>query len=446
MRLGAVLALGVAFHVQAQERISLREAVQLALQQNKSIAASQASINAAASKINQARAGMLPKLNYTESITRSNNPVFVFGSLLTQHQFAQTNFDIYTLNRPGFLDNFQSAVTLDQTLFDAGQTRKATKASELGREIAVENDLALRSQLIFTVVKSYLDVSLAEQALVAATQAVMSGEADLERAEQVRTAGMSTDADVLSIRVQLARIRGQQIRREADLATVRAALNDALGLSFDAKPELATPLKRLQASAGSVETFETTATASRPEQRGANLATELASRQVELARSSYWPKISARGVFEADRQQFVTRGGANWLGQISLTWNLFNGGADRARIAEASSSLLQAQAERDRLSSSLRLELRRAWEDLRAAAQQVDVAQTSVAEAEESLRITKNRFGAGMSTVTDLLRTEAALLDARTLYAAALHDQHIAAALLELASGKLSIDSPAVNE
>lgn len=446
MRLCVFLALAAAFQVQAQQKLSLREAVQLALQQNKSVPASQASIDAAASKVNQARAGMFPKLNYSESITRSNNPVFVFSSLLTQHRFAESNFDIYALNRPGFLDNFQSAATIDQTLFDAGQTRNARRASHLGREIAAQNDLALRNQLIFGVVKSYWDVSLAEQALVAATQAVKSGKTDLERAEQVRTAGMSTDADVLSIRVHLARIRGQQIRREADLATTRAALNDALGLPIDANFELTTELKRLEAIGVSAEALETVAVSSHPEQRRANLATELASRQVELARSSYWPKIVAHGVFEADRQQFVNRGGANWLGQISLTWNVFNGGADRARITEASSSLLRAQAERDRLSSSLRLEVRRAWNDLRAAAQQVDVAETSVVEAEESLRIIKNRFGAGMSTVTDLLRTEAALLDARTLHAAALHDQRIAAALLDLASGKLSIDSPAIKE
>ena len=204
MRLCVVLALAATFQVQAQQKLSLREAVQLALQQNKSITASQASIDAAASKVNQARAGMFPKLNYSESITRSNNPVFVFSSLLTQHRFAESNFDIYALNRPGFLDNFQSAATIDQTLFDAGQTRNAVRASQLGREIAAEDDLALRSQLIFSVVRSYLDVSLAEQALLAAVQAVESGEADLARAEQVRTAGMSTDADVLSIRVHLA--------------------------------------------------------------------------------------------------------------------------------------------------------------------------------------------------------------------------------------------------
>ena len=68
-----------------------------------------------------------------------------------------------------------------------------------------------------------------------------------------------------------------------------------------------------------------------------------------------------------------------------------------------------------------------------------------MAEAEESLRITQNRYEAGMSNVTDLLRTETALLESRTRYLAAVHDQRVAATMLELAGGRLSADSEVLN-
>lgn len=424
----------------------MRDAVQLALKQNKSVQAAEFSVEAAGARIRQARAGLLPNVNYAESLTRSNNPVFVFSSLLTQHQFTPSNFDIYALNRPGFLDNFQSALSAEQTVFDAGQTRKAIGSAELTHKVAGENKRQTLSQLTFAVVKAYFDVALSEQALDAATQALKSAQADLDRSENVRKAGMSTDADVLSIRVHVARVRQQQIRREADVSTARAALNDALGLSLDTAVELTTPLRPVDSPRLPIAELETAAVAGRPEQRRANLMADIAGTQAQAARSALWPKIAVRGVFESDRQQFANRGGANWLGQVSLSWNVFNGGADRARIAEANQSRLQAEAERDRLAFSLRLEVRRAWDDLRAAEQQVDVSEQAVAEAEESLRITQNRFGAGMSTVTDLLRTEVAVLETRTQHVASLHDQRLAAALLELATGKLSIDSPAVNE
>jgi outer membrane protein TolC len=82
---------------------------------------------------------------------------------------------------------------------------------------------------------------------------------------------------------------------------------------------------------------------------------------------------------------------------------------------------------------------------LRAAQQRIESARAAQAEAEESLRISQNRYEAGLSTVTDLLRVETALLETRTRYLAAVHDQRIAAAMLELAAGTLTADSEVLN-
>ena len=89
--------------------------------------------------------------------------------------------------------------------------------------------------------------------------------------------------------------------------------------------------------------------------------------------------------------------------------------------------------------------MRRAWADLKAAVQRIEVARAAVAEAEESLRITQNRYEAGLSNVTDLLRNETAVLESRTRYLAAVHDQRIAATMLELAAGRLSPASEVLN-
>jgi outer membrane protein TolC len=145
-----------------------------------------------------------------------------------------------------------------------------------------------------------------------------------------------------------------------------------------------------------------------------------------------------RAAFEADRQRFIDRGGANWLAAVSLEWNLFNGLGDRARVAAATQGLRRAEAEQERAGSGIRLEVRRAYADLRAAGQRIEVAKASVAEAEESLRITQNRYQAGLANVTDLLRNETAVLESRTRYLAAVHDQRMAAVVMELAAGRLT--------
>ena len=123
---------------------------------------------------------------------------------------------------------------MDQTFYDGGQTRNAMQSAELAQKMTGEeraaradgSDLGRGARLLTMP-------SLAAENLKAAEQAVRSAEADLKRAECVHAAGMSTDVDVLSIRVHLAAVTEQRINRAADLDVAKAALNDALGLPLD---------------------------------------------------------------------------------------------------------------------------------------------------------------------------------------------------------------------
>ena len=445
-RILLVLALGSLPGGAQDPSMSLNDAVRLALEKNKSIEASGAASKAAEMRVSEARSGRLPKVNYSESWTRSDNPVFVFGSLLTQHQFGTQNFEIGPLNNPDFLNNFQTQLTADQTLYDAGQTRHAVRSAELTKDISSEEGRRTQMQVIAGVVRAYYDSLLSADQLRVTSQAIRSAEADLERAQAIRSAGMSTDVDTLSIRAHLAAVREQQIRRQADVDVAQAALNDAIGLALDTPHTLTSPLIPLESSAGSLADQANNAVAQRPEARQARLATNLAETQAARARSSLLPQVTLHAAYEADRQRFVTRGGDNWLVSVGLRWNLFNGFHDKATIDESKFALQRSSAEEARTGSAIRLQVHRAYADLHAATQRIEVAQASVAEAEESLRITQNRYEAGISNVTDLLRTETTVLEARTRQLAAVRDQRIAAAMLELAAGTLTPGSAVLNE
>ena len=426
------------------QTLSLSEAVRIAVDKHPSVEATQAQVSAAESRIGAARGGYLPQVNYSESWMRSNNPVFVFSSLLTQRQFTEANFAIGPLNRPGFVNNFQSQVVVDQVVFDARQIRSQVRSAQLGKSIASQDLRRTRMDVIANVVRRYYGMVLARESLAVATEAVKSAEADLRRAEAVRGAGMATDADVLSIRVHVSAMREQQIRRSYDVDVARAALNEALGLPLETPHEPTTPLTQAPLDSLTLDQYEKTALAERPELRQAELARTVAETQVSAARGSLLPKVGLRGMFEADRQQFVRKGGANWLVGATLNWNVFNGNSSRARIEEASGLLRSARAQETQASRGVRLQVRAAYADFQSARERIEVAGAAVAMAEESLRIIKNRFEAGLTTVTELLRNETALLDARMRKLAAIYDQRVAAAMLERASGTLSVDSGAI--
>jgi outer membrane protein TolC len=439
-----IIAALVALPLAAQGPLSLKDAARLALERHPLVEAAGAGVKAAGTRIEQARSGYLPKLNYSESWQRSDNPVFVFSSLLTQHQFSERNFAIGPLNRPDAMNNFQSQLVVDQPLWDAGLTRKQVRAAELGQQVAGEEERRTRMAVIGNVVRAYNGVILAQESLKAAQEAVRSAEADLERAENVRAAGMATDADVLAIRVHLSAMREQQVRRSYDLQIAQAALNEALGLPLDTPHDLTTALVPLPVTEAPVPQEES-ARQSRPEARQVRLGLSLAQNQAEMARSSLLPQVSFRLAFEADRQRFIDRGGANWLAAASLRWNLFNGFADKARIAEARQQVARARAEQRQVEAAVSLDVRRAYLELKATAERIELAEAAVAEAEENVRIVRNRYENGLANVTELLRSETALSDARLRRLAAVHDQRLAAASLELAAGTLSADSSVLN-
>lgn len=428
------------------DAMRLKDAVRMAMEKNQAVEAAVAAQKAAVSRVAQAQGGSLPKVNYSESWSRSDNPVFVFSSLLTQRQFSERNFQIGPLNRPGFLNNFQSQVIADHTIYDAGQTKRAVRAAEVTKDLTSEEVRRTQMDVTARVIRSYLDALLGAEHLKATAQAMRSAQAGLDRAQAVRSAGMSTDVDVLSIRVHLAGVREQQIRRGAELDVARATLNDALGLPLDATHTLTTELRPLPLPEGLLAEYERSALSERPEARQVKLATRLAENQAATARGYLLPQVGVRAAFEADRQRFYDRGGANWLVSVQLRWNLFNGFIDRARIAESKFALRRSEAEQAQADSSIRLQVRRAFADLRAAQQRIEVTRASVAEAEESLRITQNRYETGLSNVTDLLRTETAVLETRTRHLAAIHDQRLAVAMLELAAGTLTVNSEVLNE
>jgi outer membrane protein TolC len=437
----STLAVLAAAPLLAQASLTLHEAVQIALGKHPAMEVTASRTRAAESRIRNAHAGYLPKLNYSESWARSDNPVFVFSSLLTQHQFTAENFGLGPLNRPGFLNNFQSQVVADHTVYDWGAAKAQVRAAELGRSMSLEQERGTKMELIARVVRSYYGAVLADASLNAAREAAKSADADAQRAETVRQAGMSTDADVLSIRVHLAAVREQEIRRGYDVRVALASLNEAMGLPLDTNHILSGELTPGKLAGGAAGAYEQSAAQNRPELRHSELAVQTAEHQTAAAKAALLPQFGVRGAFEANRQDFVNKGGANWLVAASMRWNLFDGFANRARVSEAKASADAARAQQRQASQGVKLEVFRAWADARAAEERLAVAAAAVSHAEESLRITKDRYQAGLANVTDLLRNETALLDVRTRRLAAIHDQRIAIAHLELAAGTLSADS-----
>src|SRR5690606_24798713 len=115
------------------------------------------------------------------------------------------------------------------------------------------------------------------------------------------------------------------------------------------------------------------------------------------------------------------------------------GGRLRAQIARERARLTAAQQRVRKLEQDIRLQVETAVLNAISARERIRVTQKSVAEAEESLRIERQKYDLGKGAIVDVLDAQSALLNAQTNYYRALSDFHIAQAQIQLAAGDIGL-------
>jgi len=433
------------FSLPAQERLPLSEVVDRALARNPDLAVDAPGQQAARLEFKAAKAGYLPRLDFEQSYLAGNNPVFVFGTLLNQRKFTADNFELSALNSPDPVDNLQTRATVQQTIWDFGRTANRRDQANLGVRMADLSHEDHKRRVLLDVFNIYYATSLAQASLETARLALRSAEAIENLAKARVDSGLAVEADLLRSRVYLSTAKQQEIQAQGRLENAKAQLNRLMGESLDnaiGETALLVP--------GSMVLPDEEALLAEQKQRRPdyqNLLTEL--RAAEAAVSSYkkefLPVIAGYGTWEMDNPSMKDYGGNNWAAGVTLSWNLFAGGGDAARRDAAVQRLEQKRRQIGAMDSALALEMRRALIQFRAAEQQVSAAQAAEAQSEEGLRILKNRYDAGLATMTDLLSAETARSSARTNLAEAIYGHRLSYAQLEYVAGILSPTSAAMN-
>jgi outer membrane protein TolC len=426
--------------------LTLQEAVGIALEKNPGIRAADAYAQAVQEGITAAKSFRYPRLDFSEGFTRGNNPVYVFGTLLTQRQFTAANFALGFLNTPPQLDDFRTGFTATMPLYDAGQTSRMVRNARLGAQSAQKGKERTQQEVVFQVVNAYLNELLAQENVRVAKSAVEMTKSDLERVNARQETGLAVPSDPLSAQVQLAQAEEDLLRAQNAVELAQAGLNVAMGLPEDAPTSIRDSLSETSFVAGSLEERQAKALATRPDYLQARLGRQQAANGMRMARAEFLPKVNLFSAWEADNQTFATRGGNNWAAGATLSFNLFDGGEKIARLKESKARELQAGALENQMASAVRLQVREAYLNLASAQKRLEVVRDATSQAAESLRITQNRYEAGLATITDLLRVETAKTVAEKNALNAHFDYRLSYAALELATGELSATSAAVKQ
>jgi len=417
--------------------LRLSEAVKTALEKHPALRAAGHQAEAAASGVEQARAGFFPRVDLSEGFSRSDNPVYVFGSLLNQGRFTSADFAVDKLNHPDPITNWRTNLSGSVPLFLGGRTILGYQQAQLGRIAAEQGRLRAEHEVIFGVIRAYSAVLLSREAMATVQAAVRTAEANLAAAESRYEAGLVVASDALAARVRLGRLREEAIAAENHVRLSQAALNEAMGLPLDQAHRLTGQLDLPPALSEQLDALEASARTQRPDYRQVDLEVQRLEKDVLRAKGAILPTMHLMGNYEINNYRFASDGQDSWSVGVVLNLNLFNGGGDRARIVEAQAIHQRAIAQRERVANAIGLEVHDAFLAFQTARERVGVAREAVAQAEESLRIVQDRYDAGLTTIVELLDSEMALTAARTNLSRTLYDATVSQARLDLSLGRL---------
>jgi len=426
--------------------LTLAEAVQMTLDKNPLHKAALADTRAALASVREARAPLLPKLTFAENWTRGNDPIFVFGTRLRQQIFTAQDFALDNLNRPTPISNYATRFSGQWSLFDSMQSWMGLGRAKFMSQAAEQQLSRTDQELVFQTVQAYYGVLLAQKQLQVAQEAAKTAESIEQQSRARVESGMAVDSDLLSAQVLASSRRQEMIARRNELALAQTRLALAMGMSADAQYEPKEALEERTFPPADVNQLEKTALEKRPDLKRVESERSAQAKSVSMARAAFGPRLNAFGSWEEDSHALGWTGANNWIAGAELQFDLFSGGSKRAALAREKALTERATAAQAGLEDAIRLEVRSAYYDFDAAQQQVAVARSAIAHADESLRINANRYEGGLSTVTDMLRVEEAAHRAKADYWQAVYRMDTSYAGVELATGTLTPASPVVTQ
>lgn len=389
------------------ETVTLSEALRSAVADRPLAVAARYRAEAAERAVDEANSRYWPRLFLSEGYSVSDEPAGSLFIALNQERNVMIDPG-YDLVDPDPQRDFETRLTLEQTLFDPDRYYSRTRA-RFGADAARAASRWSGEEAALSALQAYLEVQRAE----AADNWVQSSQqeaTEIQRlASERHAAGLGLKADELRARVFLAEVRRYAVASANDILVARSRLALTIGRAGTVA-EIAAPL--------TIADFPLPQTDDTIEDRADLLAASLRSKShatgVKQAHGEWLPRaaLQASYAWHDESAPFGSDGSgyALWAG---LKWELFDGFRRAATGARAEAELKASKAELREGVIQSRHQLVEARLRSDEARLQLELAQQALSEADESCRLLRQRYQVGLTDLADLLAAQSALDRAR---------------------------------
>jgi outer membrane protein len=329
-------------------------------------------------------------------------------------------------------------LTLAQPLTPLLQIHSGYKATSYLTDSAVLDRDVKQTEIVGKVIESYLTLMQVQRLMEVAQTGVDQVQEHVKRAKQFHVAGLIGKQEVLKANVELARAKERAIKARYGASLASSALALQIGLSIEESitttEKVTDPPPRFSMS---LSECLRRAAETRPELRSLDLKRRAA--EADVARNKwdlYIPQISAVANYQhTEGQGTFSPKNAFFFGGV-LKWDLWDWGGKYYTMQAASAKTQQVEIGKRMLRDGVALQTKKAYLDLQQSDEALTVARIAIDEAEENFRIEQKRFEANANTSTDVLDSQLALTRAKLTYTSALYGYYIARAALYRSMGE----------
>ena len=419
------------FEVKAQEKITLKRATELVLENNLQVKQAQFSESISNENLKQAKFNLYPTLN------ASNSANFNFGRSIDPLTNQFSNEAVSSTNGSLF-----SSVTLFQG------SQKVNQIAQNKYELEADKSYTqkVKNDLVLSVVNTYLSVLNSQDVLTAAKQQLDIISQQLEREQKFFDVGTKTLADLSQAKAQVstAELNVTNAQNQLDIAYLNLAqlLELDPNIPFEIEKPVIDESKQVNTAYSATEVYRT-ALQNYPDIRLSELRTLALGKAVNVAKGNLYPRLSLQGSlgsgYSNSRQRFINSqpdGTFNQIGflentqqkvltpnfvntfektpfrnQIDENFNqslgiglsipIFNGYSARSSIRRANINYQNAKVNEQISKNNLNKVVNQAVYDLRAAERRFYSAQTAYKSSKEAFYVIEQRYNVGLVNSLD---------------------------------------------
>ncbi|MBW2165797.1 MAG: TolC family protein, partial [Deltaproteobacteria bacterium] len=415
-----------------QKPVSLNDTIQIALANNPDNKIAIARIKQAEAMIEKANANFFPFLGFYTEYSQGDAPSgYLFKKIDQRLLPANTDF-----NSPGWYENYETGIKAGINIFNGGRDILNKKIAETDFSISQIDRKSVENSLIASVIHTYYNALAAKEYIKITRDSVSTVKSQLRLMNVRFRAGGVLKSDILSLEVRLAQAREDVLLSENRLKTTLTAFAGILGVS----PETEIRLKKIESReiplpneyiAGVAYALENRSEVNKIKER-----IKQSRMALDLSRAEYLPRVDLQSKYYVDDPEMAYNDSRdNWTAAVIFNWDIFTGFSTKAEEEKAKARLEEMLAADLKTRLSVKLDVKNAYLKLAEAKARLEVAERSVAMAEESFKLVRKQYEGGAATITRYFEAELAFNRAKTRTTAAYYDREKALADIGRAVG-----------